>query len=66
MNTYMLRAQLNTINCNTEITREDFESLFTRPASESLSHLMVGMERVITVKAATVMYTTRLSKAMRM
>ena len=30
MNPYKLRTQLNLINCNTEITREDFDSLFHR------------------------------------
>ena len=30
MNPYKLRTQLNLINCNTEITREDFDSLFYR------------------------------------
>ena len=30
MNPYKLRTQLNLINYNTEITREDFDSLFYR------------------------------------
>ena len=64
MNPYKLRTQLNLINYNTEITREDFDSLFYR--TKSPSHSMAGMERVMTVKAAAVMYTARPSKAMRM
>lgn len=43
MNTYKLRAQLNTINCNTEITREDFESLFYK-TSERITFTFNGWD----------------------
>ena len=34
MNPYKLRTQLNLINYNTEITREDFDSLFYRTTEQ--------------------------------
>lgn len=43
MNTYTLRAQLNTINCNTEITRENFESLFYK-TSERITFTFNGWD----------------------
>ena len=43
MKTYTLRAQLNTINCNTEITRENFERLFYK-TSERITFTFNGWD----------------------
>ena len=43
MNPYKLRTQLNLINCNTEITREDFDSLFYR-TNEQITFTFNGWE----------------------
>lgn len=43
MNTYTLRAQLNMINCNTEITRENFERLFYK-TSERITFTFNGWD----------------------
>ena len=43
MNTYTLRAQLNMIDYNTAITREDFESLFYK-TSERITFTFNGWD----------------------